>query len=414
PGLVSSVLLDAKEHIQYGWDIFQCFHKKRDFYWGKWGITKWFDDGIVMPWNAHDMGKYLNYVSESTPDYSASIVFGDAFTYAVNNVFIFCPVDAYLIDEKGDVVAAIINNEPVLYNEEDLAVQIAIAGDEKCISYPANRKYKLEMEATGSGTMGYVVAQGNPDDEMFSGCAIYQNISLTNGRKIRSIIDSEKVENSSIYGEDEDGSIQSDIQPNGTEIKHVHEWNSRYSVDESATCNKDGSESIHCSKCDAVKEGSERIIPAIGHNWGEWITTIAPTETAAGQQSRTCSVCGFTETQEIPQLTPSTQAVAPAASAVIVDLPAVKISKPSAGKKKITVKWKKVSKKNLKKISGIQIQVATDPNFTNIVKTATAGKKKTSKIIKGLSSKTKYYVRIRAYAAENHVSAWKVKSVKVK
>ena len=68
----------------------------------------------------------------------------------------------------------------------------------------------------------------------------------------------------------------------------------------------------------------------------------------------------------------------------------------------------------MKKISGIQIQVATDPDFTNIVKTATAGKKKTSKVIKGLQSKTKYYVRIRAYAPGDHYSVWKNKSAKVK
>ncbi len=104
----------------------------------------------------------------------------------------------------------------------------------------------------------------------------------------------------------------------------------------------------------------------------------------------------------------------PPAPTEITDLPTVKISKPKAAKKKITVKWKKVSKKNLKKISGIQIQVATDPNFTNIVKATTASKKKTSKVIKGLQPKTKYYVRIRAYAAGDHYSLWKSKSVKVK
>ena len=95
---------------------------------------------------------------------------------------------------------------------------------------------------------------------------------------------------------------------------------------------------------------------------------------------------------------------AQAAPVEIIDLPAAKISKPKAAKKKLTVKWKKVSKKNLKKISGIQIQVATDPGFTNIVKTATAGKKKTSKKIGGLQPKTKYYVRIRAYGAAGHMT----------
>ena len=113
--------------------------------------------------------------------------------------------------------------------------------------------------------------------------------------------------------------------------------------------------------------------------------------------------------QPAPIVTPP-----PAAPTEIVDLPNVKISNPSAGKKKITVKWKKVSKKNLKKIGGIQIQIATDPGFTNIVKTAAVGKKKTSKVIKGLQPKIKYYVRIRAYAAGDHVSVWKSKSVRVK
>ena len=68
-------------------------------------------------------------------------------------------------------------------------------------------------------------------------------------------------------------------------------------------------------------------------------------------------------------------------------------------------------------ISVIQIQVATDPGFNDIIKTATAGKKKTSKKIKGLTSKQTYYVRIRAYsnlADGKHVSVWKTKKVKIK
>ena len=102
---------------------------------------------------------------------------------------------------------------------------------------------------------------------------------------------------------------------------------------------------------------------------------------------------------------------------VIVDLKAVKISKPKAAKKAVTVKWKKVGKKDQKKIQGIEIQISTDSGFQNIVKKTTAGKKKTSKKIKGLKSKTKYWVRIRAYrndTAGKHVSAWKKKSFKVK
>ena len=40
--------------------------------------------------------------------------------------------------------------------------------------------------------------------------------------------------------------------------------------------------------------------PAHVHTFGEWTTTTAPTCTAEGQQTRTCSGCGATETQSIP------------------------------------------------------------------------------------------------------------------
>lgn len=118
-----------------------------------------------------------------------------------------------------------------------------------------------------------------------------------------------------------------------------------------------------------------------------------------------------------PQPAPAVTPTAPAAPAEIADLPAVKISKPSAAKKSVNIKWKKVSKKNMKKIQGIEIQVATDPEFTNIVKTVKASKKKTSKKIKGLKSKRTYYIRICTYkdaADGRHVSAWRAKKVRVR
>lgn len=190
-------------------------------------------------------------------------------------------------------------------------------------------------------------------------------------------------------------------------IPAAHSYSDWTTVKE-PTCTEEGKKERVCSVCGNKEEA---VISASGHQWNTGYTIDVPaTGSFSGSQSIHCSVCGTVKEGSvvvIPQL-------APAAPAEIVDLPAVKISKPTAGKKKITVKWKKVSKANLKKISGIQIQVATDPGFSNIVKTATAGKKKTSKAIKGLQSKTKYYVRIRAYAAGNHVSAWKSKSVKVK
>lgn len=98
----------------------------------------------------------------------------------------------------------------------------------------------------------------------------------------------------------------------------------------------------------------------------------------------------------------------------IVDLPAVKIIKPKAGKRSMTVRWKKPSRKNRKKIKGIEIRY-TGPGINKIV---TAGGKKTSKTIKRLKPKKTYKVQVRAVANINgvkHVSKWsKARKVKIR
>ena len=140
------------------------------------------------------------------------------------------------------------------------------------------------------------------------------------------------------------------------------------------------------------------------HTYTGWTVTIPATEIAAGEKTRTCSVCGEQEKQEIAQLAPT--------------LPAVKISKPKAAKKAATIKWKKVSKKNLKKIAKIEIQYSMDKTFKTGVKKVYAKKSAVSKKISKLKSKKTYYIRIRAYKKSGgavHVSKWSaVKKIKIK
>ena len=98
----------------------------------------------------------------------------------------------------------------------------------------------------------------------------------------------------------------------------------------------------------------------------------------------------------------------------IMDLSAVKITKPKAAKKSATIKWKKISRKNLKKTKKVQVQVSPDPGFNYGVMTKNVSARKTSVKINKLKSKKKYYIRIRALNGD-HVSKWSsVKSVKAK
>ena len=42
------------------------------------------------------------------------------------------------------------------------------------------------------------------------------------------------------------------------------------------------------------------VIPALGHEWGEWEVVTPATETAEGLEQRTCARCGEVETRAIP------------------------------------------------------------------------------------------------------------------
>ncbi len=97
-----------------------------------------------------------------------------------------------------------------------------------------------------------------------------------------------------------------------------------------------------------------------------------------------------------------------------------KISKLSRARKAAGVRWKKqAARMSSSRITGYQIQAATDAGFTKDKKTVTvSGYKKTYKKIKGLKAKKKYYVRVRTYKTVNgtkYYSAWsKARTVKTR
>lgn len=92
------------------------------------------------------------------------------------------------------------------------------------------------------------------------------------------------------YTEYEDTDIDSD----------AHEWEEDYTIDKEPTCTAAGSESIHCSLCDARKDIKE--ISPKGHDWSEWKTLVEPTITSEGKANRFCSVCGIKEEKALSKL----------------------------------------------------------------------------------------------------------------
>lgn len=173
----------------------------------------------------------------------------------------------------------------------------------------------------------------------------------------------------------------------------------------------------------------------LGHDWSDWKTTKAVTCTSNGTQQHICSRCGKEETRTVTAPGHSWKTTVNSldykdqkcarcgktrrVSKVIVDLPKVRISKPYKSKKAFTAKWKKVSSKNRKKISGIEIQYSTSRKFTDAKSVVKKAKKTaTFKNITKLKSRKTYYVRVRSYKKINgkkHVSKWSaVKKVRTR
>ncbi len=96
------------------------------------------------------------------------------------------------------------------------------------------------------------------------------------------------------------------------------------------------------------------------------------------------------------------------------------MNKPTAQKKALTAKWKTLSTKMSKsRITGYQVQVATNSKFTKNKKLVTVkGYTKKSVKVTKLKAKTTYYVRVRTYMnvkGKNYYSKWSAyKKIKTK
>ncbi len=65
------------------------------------------------------------------------------------------------------------------------------------------------------------------------------------------------------------------------------------------TCTADGEETRGCSRCDATET---QPIEALGHAWDEGVVTAQPTDSKDGEKLYTCARCGETYTEVLPKL----------------------------------------------------------------------------------------------------------------
>ena len=89
------------------------------------------------------------------------------------------------------------------------------------------------------------------------------------------------------------------LTPQTTVEKLPHSWDDGV-VTREPTCTEAGVKTFTCSQCNNTKT---EPIPALGHKWGDWETTLPATETTEGSEKRTCQRDpSHTETRSIPKL----------------------------------------------------------------------------------------------------------------
>lgn len=100
-------------------------------------------------------------------------------------------------------------------------------------------------------------------------------------------------------------------QPKETEPAHTHHY---IAVTTPPSCITEGYTKYTCACGDGwVGDHTEML----GHNYSDWTTTVEPTVESEGQQTRTCSRCGETETRSIDKLP------APEPAVTEADIPAL-------------------------------------------------------------------------------------------
>ena len=361
-----------------------------------------------------------------------------------------CPVDMYVYNADDEVVASIVDEIPS--DDEDQEIIVSIDENGQKVAYlPVGGDYRVELKARENCTVSSGIEEFDAESGESVRVTNFETVPVAADESIVAEVpafsDTEISEGAdegsdAAYSAEKGGSalaVESDLR--GAEAIADHSYNVTLKYDaslgtaygggiftEGSFANLEAVQNgkgifegfyINGKKCEEYSDPKnpyairikvtgnievEARFKPCNHESAKWKVTKAATELAAGEKTRTCSRCGFTEKQVIAQLAPT--------------LPAVKISKPKAAKKSATVKWKKLSKKKLKKIKKIEIQYSLDKNFKTGVKTKYAKAKLTSLKIKKLKSKKTYYVRLRAYTNSGgavHVSKWSgPKKVKVK
>ena len=159
------------------------------------------------------------------------------------------------------------------------------------------------------------------------------------------------------------------------------------------TCNTEGYTIYTCVDCAYTYKADD--IECVEHSFTNYVSDNNATSETDGTKTAYCDYgCGMTNTiVDKGSILKKVTSDLEKSENNTANIPIVKVKsfKVKPGKGKLILSWKKLSG-----ITGYEIQVSTKKNLKK-AKTITVSKSKKKYVKKGLESKKKYYIRIRAY-----------------
>lgn len=163
----------------------------------------------------------------------------------------------------------------------------------------SQRNQLVERCDVSAENMPSVVWDGKTDIGYNDGSCVPQGVTVTVSGQVR--VDGKLCIEGTLYvPQDADLVIGDDAvieHPENIVYEGCHHENTDETVTP-ATCIESGHRTVVCKDCGVTLVDQD--IPALGHDFGEWTVTKAPTCTAEGSQTRTCARCGAAETRVVP------------------------------------------------------------------------------------------------------------------
>ena len=339
---------------------------------------------------------------------------------------IACPVDVYVYDENNNLVASVIGNKVSCSENADLT--ICCVDDEKEIYfYDSENTYTLRYEGTDEGSMDIAIHEYTDNamnrmvkytnvplteqsvyqasENMETNISLYKLTEINNSQDIQPDVDSSdenattyhlSVTGGYIYGADI-LALEGDFYP-GEKVTIYANYGEDYVWDGwSGNISDMAGDSLPSEQITIVMPDSDVEIVGKSHLTTEKETVTTPQETTSYNAETTVNV---QNPMSSDKATNSIKATSD--TAIVFDgtnnsgktekLSGTKIKSLKKAKKSLKVTWKKV-----KGVKGYQIQYSTSKKFKGARKVTIKKAKITSRTIKKLKSKKKYYVRIRTY-----------------